>query len=120
MGIVSAANAQHYRWGRACDGCYLPALDEPGVSEERMPPGNFEQWRRQARARQFLYVLDGELARGWEGVAPRLRPGDSLRGPPGGAHPARNEYASDARTMVVSAPENHGDRTAAPAGEVAA
>lgn len=120
MGIVSTANAQHYHWGQACDGWHLLALDELSVIEERMPPGSFEQRHRHARARQFFYVLEGELTIELEGVEHRLQPGEGLHVPPGSAHQVRNIGFADARFVAVSSPKSHGDRTAAPKEDVSA
>lgn len=114
MAIVSAANADHYHWGQSCDGWHLLALDDLSVIEERMPPGSFEQRHRHARARQFFYVLEGEMTLELEGVEYLLRQGDGLHVPPGSAHQARNRGANDTRFMVISSPRSHGDRIAAP------
>ncbi|RDS84834.1 cupin domain-containing protein [Dyella monticola] len=114
MTIVSTGNAEHYHWGQACDGWHLLALDELSVIEERLPPGSFEQRHRHARARQFFYVLQGELTVELEGVAHHLHHGEGLHVPPCSAHQVRNDSTDDVRIMVVSSPKSHGDRTAAP------
>lgn len=110
MAIVSTANAQHYHWGQSCGGWHLLALDELSVIEERMPSGSFEQRHRHMRARQFFYVLEGELTIELEGETNRLHRGDGLHVPPGSAHQVRNDGASVARFVVVSSPKSHGDR----------
>ncbi|HUB89019.1 MAG TPA: cupin domain-containing protein [Dyella sp.] len=114
MSIVSTANAPHYHWGQACDGWHLLALDELSVIEERMPPGSFEQRHRHVHARQFFYVLEGEVTIELEGAVHRLQCGEGLHVPPGGAHQVRNEGEGNARFVVVSSPKSHGDRIAAP------
>lgn len=119
MSIVSTANAQHYHWGQACDGWHLLALDELSIIQERMPPGSFEQRHRHMHARQFFYVLEGELTIELEGVIHHLRHGEGLHVPPGSAHQVRNESASDASFVAVSSPKSHGDRIAAPLEGVA-
>jgi quercetin dioxygenase-like cupin family protein len=114
MTVTSAANAEHYVWGQACDGWHLLATGDLSVIEERMPPGAFEQRHRHARARQFFYVLEGEATLELEGVAHRLRRGEGLHIAPGSAHQMRNESSGEVRFMVVSSPKSHGDRMAAP------
>ncbi len=114
MGTVSTGNAEHYRWGQGCDGWHLLAGDDLSVIEERMPPGTSESRHRHVHARQFFYVLDGELVLEVEGVTHRLQPGQGLHVPPGVAHQVRNDGDVDVRMMVISAPRSHGDRIAAP------
>jgi quercetin dioxygenase-like cupin family protein len=119
MSIVSTANAQHYHWGQSCDGWHLLALDELSIIQERMPPGSSEQRHRHTRARQFFYVLEGEVTIELEGAVHRLQRGEGLHVPPSSAHQVRNEGASDASFVVVSSPKSHGDRIAAPLEEIA-
>ena len=119
MGAVSTGNAQHYQWGDACDGWHLLAADDLSVIEERMPPGTAEQRHRHAPARQFFYVLEGGAALELEGVTHSLQRGEGLHVPPGAAHQMRNDGTTDLRFIVVSAPQSHGDRTAAPLRESA-
>jgi quercetin dioxygenase-like cupin family protein len=119
MAIVSTANAQRYHWGPSCDGWHLLALDDLSIIEERMPPGSSEQRHRHMYARQFFYVLEGELAIELEGAIHRLHRGEGLHVPPGSAHQVRNDGSGDARFVAVSSPKSHGDRIAAPLDEVA-
>ncbi|MFC5580910.1 cupin domain-containing protein [Rhodanobacter terrae] len=119
MTAVSTGNAQHYRWGGACDGWHLLAADDLSVIEERMPPGAAEQRHRHAQARQFFYVLEGGATLELDGVRHSLRRGEGLHVPPGLAHQMRNDGAADLRFIVVSAPKSHGDRIAAPPMEFA-
>jgi quercetin dioxygenase-like cupin family protein len=114
MGVISTDNAEHYRWGEACDGWHLLAGDDLSVIEERMPPGSAEQRHRHAKSRQFFYVLAGEAVLELEGTPHFLRPGQGLHVPPGAAHQMRNESQGEVRFLVVSSPKSHGDRIAAP------
>ncbi|MGA0587534.1 hypothetical protein ACO2Q2_10465 [Dyella sp. KRB-257] len=50
MATVSIANAAHVVRGRPCDGWHLPEGDDPGVIEERMPPGAAHPMRNDAGA----------------------------------------------------------------------
>lgn len=115
MTAVSAGNAEHYHWGRDCDGWHLPAADDLSIIEERMSAGATEQRHRHVRARQFFYVLEGEAVLEVDGPLHCLHRGEGLHVPPGAAHQMRNDSGADSRFLVVSAPRSHGDRVAAPA-----
>jgi mannose-6-phosphate isomerase-like protein (cupin superfamily) len=114
MGTVSTGNAEHYIWGQGCDGWHLLADDDLSVIEERMPPGAWETRHRHARARQFFYVLEGELSIELAGTVYCIAKGHGLHVPPGDAHQVRNNGPVDARMLVVSSPPSHGDRSDAP------
>lgn len=118
MAAISTANARHYRWGDASDGWHLLEGDDLSVIEERLPPGAAEVRHRHAHARQFFYVLEGELALELDGATHHLRPGQGLHVPPGAAHQVRNQTADVLRILVVSAPKSHGDREAAPLADI--
>ncbi|HET6553109.1 MAG TPA: cupin domain-containing protein [Dyella sp.] len=114
MGAVSAGNAEHYTWGQGCDGWHLLAGADLSVIEERMPGGTAEVRHWHARARQFFYVLEGELTLELDGVTLRMQAGHGLHVPPGAPHQVRNDRVADVRMLVVSSPRSHGDRTEAP------
>ncbi len=83
MEPISTRTAEHYVWGEVCDGWHLEQAPELSVIEERMPPGASEQRHRHEVARQFFYVLAGELTMEVDGVVHRLktwcRAGDCTR-----------------------------------------
>lgn len=110
MRSISAANAEHYTWGNRCDGWYLVRSDEMHIIEECMPPGASEMRHSHVRARQFFYVLEGELTMEVEGEDFVLRAGDGLEIAPGKAHQAMNRNAEATRFLVTSQPPSHGDR----------
>ncbi len=114
MATINIANAEHYHWGQSCDGWHLLATDDLSVIEERMPPGSFEQRHLHTHARQFFYVLEGEVTLELDGTVHRLRRGEGLHVPPGSAHQVRNDSSADVRFIAVSAPKSHGDRVAVP------
>ncbi len=113
MGPVSAATAEHYVWGEVCDGWHLVRSAELSVIEERMPPGASEQRHRHEFARQFFYVLAGELTMEVDGVDHALTAGMGLEIAPKCAHQAMNRGGEDVRFLVVSQPRSHGDRVPA-------
>lgn len=111
---IDAASASHYVWGGVCDGWRLVQGEGLSVIEERMPPGAQEQRHFHTKARQFFYVLEGELTLEVEGVVHRLGARQGLEIAPGERHQAFNaskeECAMDVRFLVVSAPPGQGDR----------
>jgi mannose-6-phosphate isomerase-like protein (cupin superfamily) len=63
--IISTKSAEHYKWGGPqrtnCDGWHLVKTPELSVIEELMPPNTNELRHSHAHARQFFFVLEGEL-----------------------------------------------------------
>jgi mannose-6-phosphate isomerase-like protein (cupin superfamily) len=63
--IISTKSAEHYKWGGPqatdCDGWHLVKTPELSVIEELMPPATKETRHSHVHARQFFYVLEGEL-----------------------------------------------------------
>jgi mannose-6-phosphate isomerase-like protein (cupin superfamily) len=108
---VSAPTAEHYAWAEVCDGWHLVRGEALSVIEERMPPGAGEQRHFHIRARQFFYVLDGELTMEIESAIHRLSARQGIEIVPGKRHQARNESRADARFLVISTPPGQGDRT---------
>lgn len=107
---TSTINAEHYRWGDACEGWHLLKLDGLGVIQERVPPGAAEKHHRHLKAHQFFFVLAGEAVIELDGKRCTLDAGQGLHVPPGAAHQFRNESRHDVHFLVVSAPQSHGDR----------
>ena len=110
MRPVSAANASHYVWGGDCDGWHLLRTPELSIIEENMPPGTWEKRHYHVRARQFFYVLAGELTMEIEREEFILRAGEGIEITPGRAHQAINRSPAATRFLVVSQPQAHGDR----------
>jgi quercetin dioxygenase-like cupin family protein len=115
---VSAVSAEHYVWGEVCDGWHLVRGETLSVIEERMPAGATEQRHFHTKARQFFYVLEGELTLEVEERVHRVGARQGLEILPGERHQARNEADSaagiDVRFLVISAPPAQGDRVADP------
>ena len=110
MKPISTANAEHYTWGESCDGWYLVRTAELNVIEEKMPPGACETRHLHVRARQFFYVLEGELTMEIEQEGFVLQVGEGIEVAPGQAHQAQNRSAKAIRFLVTSQPPSHGDR----------
>jgi mannose-6-phosphate isomerase-like protein (cupin superfamily) len=112
--VASTANAEHYKWGGPagtdCDGWYLLRSPELNVIEELMPRGTAETRHLHRQARQFFYVLAGELTLEVEQHDFVLRAGQGLEIAPGRAHQAMNRSSAEVRILVTSQPPSHGDR----------
>ncbi len=108
---ISKATAQHYSWGGVCDGWILSPSNDMMVIQERMPPGAAEQRHYHSIARQFFYVLSGELTMELEGVVHRVPAMTGIEIHPQAKHQARNEAETDVHFLVVSSPTTRGDRT---------
>lgn len=111
---ISRATAAHYQWGVACDGWHLLRVDALSVIEERMPPGSAELRHRHAAARQFFFVLTGELTIELDGTTHRVPARSGLEVAPGVAHEVRNASDGPAEFLVISQPPSHGDRELVP------
>lgn len=111
---ISTAAAEHYVWGAGCDGWHLVRTPDLSIIQERMPPGAEEVRHRHRRARQFFYVIAGQLEVEVEGMLHRLEAGAGLEVAPGTAHQVSNRCAGDVTFLVVSQPPSHGDRELAP------
>jgi mannose-6-phosphate isomerase-like protein (cupin superfamily) len=111
VNAVSIQNAEHYTWGDDCQGWYL--LKDPGIHiiQERMPPGSLEKRHIHNRARQFFYVVRGELTMILGQESLRIKAGEGLEIEPGIAHQARNSSRNDVEFIVISCPPSHDDRT---------
>jgi mannose-6-phosphate isomerase-like protein (cupin superfamily) len=112
--IVSTANAEHYKWGGPnatdCDAWYLVRTPEINIIEELMPPGTSETLHHHVHARQFMFVLEGQLTLMVEYHDFLLHPGEGLEVAPGQLHQAINRSNAPARFVVTSQPPSHDDR----------
>jgi mannose-6-phosphate isomerase-like protein (cupin superfamily) len=106
----SISNAEHYTWATVCDGWHLVRAEGLSVIEERMPPETAEQRHWHQRARQFFYVLEGELTMTFDDHALTLQSRQGIEIAPGTPHQAKNMSTADVRFMVISSPPSHGDR----------
>jgi mannose-6-phosphate isomerase-like protein (cupin superfamily) len=111
---VCTADAEHYTWGGGdgtdCDGWHLVRTAELSVIEESMPAGASEARHHHVRARQFFYVLAGELTLEVDGNKLQLTAGEGVEIGPGTAHQAINRSGAPVRFLVTSQPPSHGDR----------
>jgi len=112
--IISTKSAEHYKWGGPqgtdCDGWHLVKTAELSVIEERMPAGASETRHSHVHARQFFYVLEGELTMEVEHHVFVVRAGEGIEVSPGQQHQAQNQSRGTLRIVVTSQPPSHGDR----------
>jgi mannose-6-phosphate isomerase-like protein (cupin superfamily) len=111
---ISAANADHYKWGGPngtdSDGWFLFRTPDLNIIEELMPPGASETRHHHIRARQFFYVLQGELTLEIDHQHHVLHTGEGIEVAPGQSHQAINRSDTPTRILVTSQPPSHGDR----------
>lgn len=111
--IISTKSAEHYTWGADCDGWHLVKTAELSVIEERMPAGASETRHSHVRARQFFYVLEGELTMEVEHHVFAVHAGEGIEVSPGQQHQAHNKSNGVLRIIVTSQPPSHGDKVEA-------
>jgi mannose-6-phosphate isomerase-like protein (cupin superfamily) len=114
--VVQKEGAEHYVWGGVNDGWHLVKRDDLSVIQERLQPGSSEVRHRHVKARQFFYVLSGELTMEADGFTHRLTAGQGIEIAPGTPHQAQNRSAAPVEILVTSSPKSHGDRVEDPAG----
>jgi mannose-6-phosphate isomerase-like protein (cupin superfamily) len=107
---VSAHTAEHYTWGNNCDAWYLVRTPTLHIIEELMPPGAAETAHHHTHARQFFYVLAGELTLIVSDEPHTLQAHEGLEIAPGEIHQAINRNSAAVRFLVTSNPPSHGDR----------
>jgi mannose-6-phosphate isomerase-like protein (cupin superfamily) len=112
--VISTASAEHYKWGGPqgtdCDGWHLVKTPELSVIEELMPPGTKEARHSHVHARQFFFVLEGELTLEVEHHLFVIQTGQGIEVSPGQQHQALNKSQNPVRMIVTSQPPSHGDR----------
>jgi quercetin dioxygenase-like cupin family protein len=105
--LVSKVNAIRYKWGgptgNDCDGWHLVQTPKLSIIEETMPPNTSETRHQHAHARQFFYVIEGELTMEIERQFIELHPGEGVEIAPGQPHQAINRTAGAALPRYRSA-----------------
>src|SRR5260370_26534554 len=113
--IISTKSAEHYKWGGTqgtdCDGWHLVKSAELSIIEELMPPNTSEARHSHVHARQFFYVLQGELTLEVDHHNVVLHPGEGIEISPGKKHQAINRRPAPTRFLVTSHPPSPVART---------
>jgi mannose-6-phosphate isomerase-like protein (cupin superfamily) len=114
---ISTKSAEHYNWGGQhgtdCDGWHLVKTPDLSIIEELMPANTSEVRHSHVHARQFFFVLEGELTLEVEHHQFVLQAGEGIEISPGQQHQAVNRSANSVRMIVTSQPPSHGDRIVA-------
>ena len=110
MTVIDRNSAEHYIWGRICDGWHLVKNQSLSVITEKVPPGAKEVRHYHSKAHQFFYILNGEAIIEVSGKHIKLSEGQGLEIPPKIPHQFMNESNSDVNFLVISQPPSKGDR----------
>lgn len=107
---VNRETAPHYVWGESCDGWILSQSKALSIIHERMPPGSSEKRHHHTKARQFFFVLSGQLTMDLGGEIYSLAPNSGIEIPPKAPHQATNDSSAAVEFLVISTPTTQGDR----------
>ncbi|MEM9059800.1 MAG: cupin domain-containing protein [Pseudomonadota bacterium] len=108
--IVSKKTISPSGWGDGCLAWDLLSAPDLCVKHEEMPSGTCEIRHYHARARQFFFVLDGELTMVVDAVHHVLSKAQGIAVDPGQIHQARNDADGPVEFLVISAPSTAADR----------
>jgi mannose-6-phosphate isomerase-like protein (cupin superfamily) len=111
--IVNTGNAEHYNWGKMCDGWHLLKREELSIISEKMPPETSEVKHYHEKSRQFFFILSGEASMLVQNNIYILHQFDGIEIPPLIPHKISNKSTRELNFIVVSNPKSHGDRIAA-------
>ncbi len=111
MTVINRDKAQHYSWGQGCDGWILAPSSDLLIIQELMPAGTEEHRHFHSKARQFFFVLRGQLTMELDGIVHKVPAMSGIEIAPSCPHQARNDGDRDVEFLVVSSPTTRGDRT---------
>ncbi|MFK8079438.1 MAG: cupin domain-containing protein [Granulosicoccus sp.] len=107
---ISTENAEHYQWGKRCDGWHLVKTSTLSVISERVPAGCKESRHFHQYSEQFFFVLSGVATLEVNGQTHFLESQQGLHIEAGLPHQLRNDQKDDLVFLVTSVPPSHGDR----------
>jgi mannose-6-phosphate isomerase-like protein (cupin superfamily) len=110
LSAISKATAEHYTWGKDCDGWHLVKNPQLSVIQERMPARTAEVRHFHHHAQQFFYILAGQAAMEVDGRTMILSAGEGIWIPAETPHQMRNDSEDEVHFLVISHPPSHGDR----------
>jgi quercetin dioxygenase-like cupin family protein len=111
MTVINQDTAQHYGWGQGCEGWILVPSSDLLIIQEKMPVGTEEHRHFHSKARQFFFVLQGQLTMELDGIVHKVPAMSGIEIAPNCPHQARNNDDMDVEFLVVSSPTTRGDRT---------
>ena len=107
---ISKEEAEHYTWGKNCDGWHLLKSDTLSIIQEKMPVGTEEALHYHHQSQQFFYILSGTATFEIEDKIVEVKANEGLHIEPNQKHKIKNESISDLHFLVISEPKSHGDR----------
>jgi len=110
VSTISKNNAEHYIWGKNCDGWHLAKSKNLSVIQERVPGGCFEVRHIHNKSEQFFFILSGIATIELDGTDCHLEKNQGLYIPAGVTHQLKNRDEEDLCFLVISTPPSHGDR----------
>jgi mannose-6-phosphate isomerase-like protein (cupin superfamily) len=110
MSAISKSTAEHYIWGKGCDGWHLLKNPQLSVIQESMPAATAEVRHFHHHAQQFFYILAGKAVMELDGRPVALTAGEGIWIPAGASHQMRNDSIDEVQFLVISQPASHGDR----------
>jgi quercetin dioxygenase-like cupin family protein len=107
----SASNVTPRGWGENCNTWELLSGQDLVVFHEQMPPATAEIEHYHNKARQFFFVLRGELSIRTMGSDHILREHEGLEVPAGELHLVRNLSTEMTEFLAIAHPSTVGDRS---------
>lgn len=109
--LISKDKISPRAWGSGCFSWDLVDHADMLVAQETMPPGTSEFGHFHANARQFFFVLAGELVIEVSGERTRLLVHDGVEIAPGQPHCVFNASEREVVFLAIACPSAKGDRT---------
>ena len=110
MSITSIEVAEHYTWGKRCDGWHLVKSKNLSVIQECIPSGMSEDRHYHTKSEQFFYILSGIATMEMNNEIFIIEKNQGIHIPKGKAHKLKNNHQSDLIFIVSSTPPSHDDR----------
>jgi mannose-6-phosphate isomerase-like protein (cupin superfamily) len=110
MQPIDRNSAEHYIWGKICDGWHFLSRPELSILAERVPADAAEMRHYHSKSRQFFYILSGKATIEIEGQCIELTEGQGVEVNPGARHQFMNRSTEDVHFLVISNPATKGDR----------
>ncbi|MCJ8311829.1 MAG: cupin domain-containing protein [Saccharospirillaceae bacterium] len=110
MSIIETKNAEHYKWGKNCDGWFLVNNDNLTIIQERVLSGCSETSHYHQHSHQFFYILSGIATIEVDGKIHTLKTQQGIEVKAGQVHQLANNQATDLVFTVTSTPPSHGDK----------
>ena len=108
--IYSIKNAEHYNWGKNCDGWHLHKSDSLSVISEQMPSGASEVLHYHNKAQQVFYVLSGTATFYINDEVKTVNANESIHIPSKTLHCISNKHQESLSFLLISQPKAQGDR----------